>query len=89
MIFFAAAAANQNDLVAQEAQKAGAADIKLINGGIEFEGDLACGYRFCLYARIATRVMIALAHDDEVYDGDDLYDSSVQIPWETWLTPEK
>lgn len=89
MIFFAAAAANQNDLVAQEAQKAGAADIKLINGGIEFEGDLACGYRFCLYSRIATRVMIALAHDDEVYDGDDLYDSSVQIPWETWLTPEK
>jgi len=89
MIFFAAAAANQNDLVAQEAKDIGANEIKLINGGVEFEGDLACAYRFCLYSRVSTRLLLALAHDEEVYSADDLYDSSLQIPWETWLDPTK
>jgi len=89
MIFFAAAAANTNDLVTTEALQAGATDIKPINGGIEFQGDLECAYRFCLHSRIATRLMVALAQDDEVSCADDLYDSSLQIPWETWLDPHK
>jgi 23S rRNA (guanine2445-N2)-methyltransferase / 23S rRNA (guanine2069-N7)-methyltransferase len=89
MIFFAAAAANQNDLVAQEAKNVGSENVRLINGGVEFEGDLACAYRFCLYSRIATRMLIALAHDENVFHADDLYDSSMQIPWETWLDPTK
>ena len=48
MIYFAAAAANQNDLVAQEAQHAGATEVHLVNGGVDFEADLATAYRFCL-----------------------------------------
>ncbi len=89
MIFFAAAAANQNDIVAQEAKNAGAENVRLINGGVEFEGELDCAYRFCLQTRVATRMLVALAHDEEVYHADDLYDSSMQIPWETWLDPTK
>jgi 23S rRNA (guanine2445-N2)-methyltransferase / 23S rRNA (guanine2069-N7)-methyltransferase len=89
MIFFAAAAANQNDIVAQEAKNAGAENVRLINGGVEFEGELDCAYRFCLQTRVATRMLVALAHDEEVYHADDLYDSAMQIPWETWLDPTK
>lgn len=89
MIYFAAAAANQNDLVAQEARDAGATEVHLVNGGVEFEADLAAAYRFCLNSRISTRVMLGIAQDEAIYGPDEFYDASMQIPWETWLNPEK
>ena len=89
MIYFAAAAANQNDLVAQEAQQAGATEVHLVNGGVEFEADLAAAYRFCLNSRIATRLMLGLAQEEDVMGPDEFYHSSMQIPWETWLDPSK
>ena len=89
MIYFAAAAANQNDLVAQEANLCGATEVHLVNGGVEFEADLAAAYRFCLNTRIATRVMMGIAQEEDVYGPDEFYASSMLIPWETWLDPEK
>ncbi len=89
MIYFAASAANQNDLVLKEAQSARAEDIKEIGGGVEFSGDLSVGYRFCLTSRIASRLMMALAHDDDIRDADELYEASMQIPWEDFINPEK
>jgi 23S rRNA (guanine2445-N2)-methyltransferase / 23S rRNA (guanine2069-N7)-methyltransferase len=89
MIYFAAAAANQNDLVAQEATLCGATEVHLVNGGVEFEADLAAAYRFCLNTRIATRVMMGIAQEEEVYGPDEFYASSMLIPWERWLDPEK
>ncbi len=89
MIYFAAAAANQNDLVAQEAERAGATEVHLVNGGVEFAADLAAAYRFCLNTRIATRVMLGLAQEDDVLGPDEFYASSMQIPWETWLNPTR
>lgn len=89
MIFFAATAANMNDLVAQEAQDAGASEIQVVSGGVEFASDLATAYRFCLQSRVASRLMLGLAQDEGIYDADAFYDSSMQIPWETWLDPTK
>jgi 23S rRNA (guanine2445-N2)-methyltransferase / 23S rRNA (guanine2069-N7)-methyltransferase len=89
MIYFAAAAANQNDLVAQEARNAGATEVHLVNGGVEFEADLAAAYRFCLHTRISTRLMMGIAQEEDVMGPDEFYHSSMQIPWETWLNPEK
>lgn len=89
MIYFAAAAANQNDLVAQEAQQAGATEVHPMNTGVEFEGDLATAYRFCLHSRVSTRLMIGLAQDDGIFTADDLYESSILIPWETWINPTR
>lgn len=89
MIYFAAAAANQNDLVAQEAQKAGASEVHLVNGGVEFEADLGSAYRFCLNSRIATRLMLGIAQEDDVYGPDEFYESSMLIAWEQWLDPSK
>jgi 23S rRNA (guanine2445-N2)-methyltransferase / 23S rRNA (guanine2069-N7)-methyltransferase len=89
MIYFAAAAANQNDLVAQEAQNAGATEVHLVNGGVEFEADLATAYRFCLQSRIATRLMMGLAQQEDVMGPDEFYESSMMLPWETWLDPTK
>ncbi|MDX9938457.1 MAG: THUMP domain-containing protein, partial [Sphaerochaetaceae bacterium] len=89
MIYFAAAGANQNDLVAQEARDAGANEVHLANGGVEFEGDLATAYRFCLNTRISTRLLLGIAQDAGLYGPDEFYASSMQIPWETWLDPSK
>ncbi len=89
MIFYATASANQNDLVEMEARQAGSPDVHVTGGGVEFEADLATAYRFCLWSRIATRLMLALFEDESVTSTDELYESSMQIPWENWLSPDK
>ncbi len=89
MKYFAASAANQNDLVAAEALKIGAQEIHEIGGGVEFEGDLATGYRFCLNSRIASRLMVGIAYDEDILSADELYDASIALPWEEFISPEK
>lgn len=89
MIFFAASAANMNDLVAQEAKEAQATNIQIVSGGVEFQADLKAAYRFCLTSRISTRLLLGIAQDEEIYSGDDFYASSLQIGWEEFLTPQK
>ncbi|MFA5569888.1 MAG: bifunctional 23S rRNA (guanine(2069)-N(7))-methyltransferase RlmK/23S rRNA (guanine(2445)-N(2))-methyltransferase RlmL [Sphaerochaetaceae bacterium] len=89
MIFFAATAANMNDLVATEARLAGAEEVQLVSSGVEFTSDLASAYRFCLHSRIASRLLLGLAQDEGIYTSDDFYASSMQIPWEEYVNPEK
>ena len=48
MIFFASASANQNDLVEREAREAGAKEIQVSSGGVEFNADLRTAYEFCM-----------------------------------------
>ena len=88
MIFFATSALYLNDIIEEEARLCGATDIKVVSGGVEFSADLAAAYRFCLYSRTATRLLLGLFVDEDVQSADELYDASVQIPWEDWLTPE-
>ena len=89
MKYFAASAANQNDLVAAEAQSIGAEEIHEIGGGVEFEGDLKVGYRFCMNSRIASRLMVGVAYDEDILSPDELYDASLALPWEDLISPDK
>ncbi len=89
MKYFAASAANQNDLVAAEAQSIGAEEIHEIGGGIEFEGDLKVGYRFCMNSRIASRLMVGFAYDEDILSPDELYEASLALPWEDLISPDK
>ena len=57
MIFFATSAANQADLVADEARRAGSSNVRQTPSGVEFEGDLEIGYRFCFQSRISSRLL--------------------------------
>ena len=43
MIFFAACAANQGDLVVDEARKAGSEDVRQTSSGVEFTGSWETG----------------------------------------------
>lgn len=88
MIFFATSALYMNDIIEQEAIAAGATDIRNISGGVEFNADLKSAYRFCLWSRVTTRLLLGLFEDEDIRDANELYDASVQIPWEDWLNPE-
>ena len=88
MTFFVTAAQYQNDIIADEIIKAGGTDVKTSSGGVEFSGDLKTAYNFCLWSRTATRVLLGLYEEDGIQSSDDLYDASVQVPWEEWVTPE-
>ncbi len=87
MTFFATSALYMNDIIEEEARQAGASEIRTVSGGVEFNADLASAYRFCLWSRTATRVLMGLFVDDDIRDADELYDASVQIPWEEWVNP--
>ncbi|MDD3057383.1 MAG: bifunctional 23S rRNA (guanine(2069)-N(7))-methyltransferase RlmK/23S rRNA (guanine(2445)-N(2))-methyltransferase RlmL [Sphaerochaeta sp.] len=87
MIFFATSALYMNDIIEEEARQAGATDIRSVSGGVEFSADLASAYRFCLWSRTATRVMMGLFQDEDILTADELYEASVQIPWEDWVNP--
>jgi 23S rRNA (guanine2445-N2)-methyltransferase / 23S rRNA (guanine2069-N7)-methyltransferase len=89
MIFFASASANQNDLVEKEARDAGAQDIQVSSGGVEFSADLETAYRFCMWTRSATRLLVLVHRYDKLESTDDLYEHSLSLPWENWLNPEK
>lgn len=89
MVFFATCASNQQDILEHEIKALGVENTNITSGGVEFEADLKVAYEFCLYTRVASKLMLALFEDDDVLDADELYESAVQIPWEEWLNPEK
>lgn len=85
MIFFASCSANQNDLVEQEAIKAGSTDVRVCSGGVEFSADLETAYRFCMWTRTATRLMVLVYRANDISSTDELYEKSIELPWENWL----
>lgn len=86
MIFFAQSAANQQDLVAREAERAGSQQVRTTGNGVQFTGDLRVGYRFTMTSRIASRVLLSLFYDEGIDSADALYDSCLQVPWEEYMT---
>lgn len=87
MIFFVTSAQNQNDIISEEASKAGCTSIKPFPGGVEFTADLKAAYTFCITTRVATRVLLGLYEEDGIESSDDLYAASANIPWEDWVNP--
>ncbi|MCF0238220.1 MAG: bifunctional 23S rRNA (guanine(2069)-N(7))-methyltransferase RlmK/23S rRNA (guanine(2445)-N(2))-methyltransferase RlmL [Sphaerochaetaceae bacterium] len=89
MIFFASASANQTDLVEKEALKAGASDIHLSSGGVEFSANLETAYRFAMWTRSSTRLLVLIHRYDNIKSTDELFEHSQILPWENWINPEK
>ena len=89
MIFFATSAANQGDLIAEEARKAGAERVRVTPSGVDFEGSLETGYRFCFETRISSRLLMGLFVDDEIISDKELEDATAMPPWEEYIDPTK
>ncbi len=89
MTFFASASSNQNDLVEREVLEAGATDINTSSGGVEFTADLQTAYKFALWTRSATRLLVLVHRFDKLQSTDDLYEHSKALHWESWISPSK
>ncbi len=89
MVYFAMSAANQGDLIAEEARRSGAERVKTTPSGVEIEGSLEFGYRFCFNTRIASRVLWGLYVDDDVRDDKELEEATLSLPWEEYVNPDK
>lgn len=85
--FFATAPKGVEPLLADELTALGAADILPGRGGVGFRGDLACGYRVCLWSRTASRVLLPLAGFPAA-DPEQLYAGVRAVPWEDHLSPD-
>lgn len=86
LIFFASAAKGLVSVVAEELRALGAEELREHPAGVHFSGDLAFGYRACLWLRSASRVLIEI---DQVgaEDADHLYVSVRDLDWPRWLDP--
>lgn len=82
--FFAPAPLGLELLLADELAALGAGDVKSGRAGVKFSGDLAMGYRACLWSRLANRVLLPMASFPAA-DGDALYAGVQTIDWRAHL----
>jgi putative N6-adenine-specific DNA methylase len=57
-------------------------------GGVSFEGDLGLAYRANLWSRIASRILLRLAHAP-YRNEDELYRITGSIDWSAWFDPRQ
>lgn len=79
--FFATCAKGFEPLLAGELASLDIPSIRTLQGQVAFTGSLTDAYRACLWSRIASRVVLVLAHVDAA-DSDALYEGLVALPWE-------
>ena len=78
--FFATCPKGVEDLLISEADQLGLKNVAQSSSGISFEGDLEDAYRFCLWSRIASRLLLRLS-TFVPDDYDDLYAAIKLIDW--------
>ena len=88
MIFFAPCPPGAEEVLAGELKSLGAGRIRSGNRGVSFEGNLHLAYRASLELRVASRILLELAHG-EAGDEEELYRLVKDHPWETVFPPEK
>jgi putative N6-adenine-specific DNA methylase len=55
-----------------------------VPGGVHFSGELTDSYRVNLHSRIASRVLMRMAHGGYTNEND-IYDMTLEQPWEDWF----
>ena len=84
--FYAACTLGLEEVLVDELHGVEASNIRARRGGVEFQGDLATGYRACLWLRSATRVQEELVRG-RVRDRDELYALAESVDWSLFITP--
>ncbi|MBS2026492.1 MAG: bifunctional 23S rRNA (guanine(2069)-N(7))-methyltransferase RlmK/23S rRNA (guanine(2445)-N(2))-methyltransferase RlmL [Deltaproteobacteria bacterium] len=82
--FFATAPKGLEQPLADELSTLGLGEVRAERGGVRFHGELEAGYRACLHARVANRVLLPLA-TFEAKDAQALYEGTKRIPWSDHL----
>ncbi len=87
LTYFAQTQGNLADLSAREAEQCGALHITEKTGGVSFRGSLETGYRFCLWSRTASRLLLQLNRTDTAEGTSDIFAMAADVPWEEHLHP--
>ena len=79
--FFATCPKGLENLLAVELTNLGAEQVRETVAGVHFKGELAIGYKACLWSRFASRIVLVLS-EFQMNDDLDLYLGAHTIPWE-------
>jgi putative N6-adenine-specific DNA methylase len=83
--FFATCPRGLEASLAQELSDCGAAEVQQVSGGVAFSGDMSACYRANLESRLATRVLMRVAH--AAYRNEqDVYEQASAVPWTDWFS---
>lgn len=85
---FAVCPKGVEQLLADEIRQLGGEVIKESHLGVSWLGDLELAYRFCLWTRLATRLLLPLK-ECQVDDVDQMYQVAYDIPWSELFTVDK
>jgi 23S rRNA (guanine2445-N2)-methyltransferase / 23S rRNA (guanine2069-N7)-methyltransferase len=85
--FFAPAPRGTTQLLAAELRALGARQVHERRAGVAFAGSQELAYRVCLWSRLASRVLMPLAHF-EAGNTDALYAGTRTVDWEEHLDQE-
>lgn len=83
--FFAPCAKGLEYLLVEELQALGAQEVREALAGVHFSGTLETGYRACLWSRLASRVLLRVAHF-EALDEAALYAGVQSVDWAAHLS---
>lgn len=56
-------------------------------GGVQFAGDTSLAMAACLHSRLASRILMRVAHA-EYWDSRDVYDIARSTKWDRWFGPD-
>jgi 23S rRNA (guanine2445-N2)-methyltransferase / 23S rRNA (guanine2069-N7)-methyltransferase len=84
---FASSPRGLSDLLAEELKALGAVELRMLSGGVHFQGTLEVAYRACLWSRVASSVLLELERF-EAGTPDELYAGVRRIDWRQHIGPE-
>jgi 23S rRNA (guanine2445-N2)-methyltransferase / 23S rRNA (guanine2069-N7)-methyltransferase len=90
MRFTAVTARGTEGVLGEELSALGASSIEPGRGHLAFEGELDIGYRACMFARTASRILLPIARFEaggEEVDPEALYDGIYAIDWLGHIAP--
>lgn len=67
-------------LLADEIISLGGKVERITHLGVFWQGDLTAAYQFCLWSRLATRLLLQL-HESQVETAEELYQSAISVNW--------
>ena len=85
--FFAIAPRGLSELLAEELKPLGATHLRVLSGGVHFQGTLEVAYGACLWSRVASAVLLELATFD-ADTPDELYAGVRNMDWRQHIGPE-
>ena len=86
--YFAPCPRGLEALLVQELAALGAADLRQTEGGVGFSGTLATMYRANLESRLASRILLEVAHAP-YRNEQDIYVAACAIPWPQWFNASR